>query len=330
MSSAVTSYTIFTVFSQMSVGALIAMVIADFLAKSKEDAQFFETGAWVSVPVAVIALIGILSHEARPMLAMMTMNTNLMTSWLSREVLALTIFVILAVIYTIMWLLHPDYGSLKWFPVFPAIIGKFMSLRKLVGVLAAVIGLAFLGVSARAYMMVGLPSLNQMTTPIFFYVTALLAGITAVAAVLSLKYMMKKTGDEPLARMLWIVMGITLVMVIVLIVGLLANTSMLKVAETEYAMVAQDETLEMMLAGEYATFYMARWVIGVGLALIFTVALALPLKKKNLATASALAFLLFIVVFIGEILGRVVLFGTNVPLGHVMPNIAAFYTGLGL
>jgi DMSO reductase anchor subunit len=330
MSSAVTSYVIFTVFSQMSVGALIAMVIADFLTKSKEDAKFFETGAWVSVPVAVIALIGILSHEARPMLAMMTMNTNLATSWLSREVLALTIFVILAVIYTIMWLFEPEYGSLKWFPIIPSIVGKLISLRKIVGVLAAVIGLGFLVVSARAYMMYTLPSLNQITTPLFFIVTAFLAGLTAVAAVLSLKYMVKKAGDEPLARMLWITMGIALVMLIVLIVALLANTSMLKVAETEYAKVAQDETLEMMLVGEYATFYMARWVIGVGLALIFTLALALPLKKKNMATASALAVLLFIVVLIGEILGRTVFFGTNVPLGHVMPNIEAFYTAIGL
>jgi anaerobic dimethyl sulfoxide reductase subunit C (anchor subunit) len=332
MSSAVTSYVIFTVFSQMSVGALIAMVIADFLAKSKEDAKFFETGAWVSVPVAVIALIGILSHEARPMLAMMTMNTNLATSWLSREVLALTIFVILAVVYTIMWVLHPDYGSLKWFPVFPAIVGKFMSLRKLVGVLGAVIGLAFLGVSARAYMMTGLPALNQPTTPLFFYVTALLAGVTAVAAVLSLKYMVKKTGNEPLAPMLWIVMGITLVMLIVLIAGLLAAPKFLapENAPTIYARAALEETLAGMKTGDYATFYMVRWVIGVGLALICTIALALPLKKKSMATASALAILLFIVVLIGELLGRTVFFGTNVPLGHVMPNIEAFYTGLGL
>jgi len=332
MSSAVTSYMVFTVFSQMSVGALIAMVIADFLAKSKEDAKFFETGAWVSVPVAVIALIGILSHEARPMLAMMTMNTNLATSWLSREVLALTIFVILAVIYTIMWVLHPDYGSLKWFPVIPSIVAKFTSLRKPVGVLGAVIGLAFLGVSAKAYMMYSLPSLNLPTTPLFFFVTALLAGVTAVAAVLSLKYLMKKAGDEPLARMLWIVMGVALVMLIVLIAGLLLQTNFLapENAPTRYAAVAFEETLAGMKTGDYATFYMARWVLGVVLALICTIALALPLKKKNMATASALAVLLFIVVLIGELMGRAVLFGTNVPLGHVMPNIEAFYTGLGL
>jgi len=328
MSSAVTAYVVFTVFTQMSVGALIAMLIADFLAKSKEDAKFFETGAWICVPVAAIGLIGILSHEARPIQAMFTMTKNVSSSLLSQEVLVLTIFVILAVIYTAMWLLEPEYGSLKGFPVIPAIVGKLMPLRKPVGVLAAVVGLAFPYISAAAYMIYTLPSLNQPTTILFFYVTALLAGVTAVAAVLSVKYTMKKEGDEPLARMLWITMGIALVMVIVLAVGLILNTGMLEVAETEYAQVAQHETLSM-LSGEYSTLYMARWVIGVGLALICTIALALPLKKKSMATASMIAIVLFIVVLIGEIMGRTVMFGTNVPLGDVLPNVGAFYTALG-
>ncbi|HUV80006.1 MAG TPA: DmsC/YnfH family molybdoenzyme membrane anchor subunit [Candidatus Bathyarchaeia archaeon] len=328
MSSAVTAYVVFTVFTQMSVGALIAMLIADFLAKSKEDAKFFETGAWICVPVAAIGLIGILSHEARPIQAMFTMTKNVSSSLLSQEVLVLTIFVILAVIYTAMWLLEPEYGSLKGFPVIPSIVGKLMPLRKPVGVLAAVVGLAFPYISAAAYMIYTLPSLNQPTTILFFYVTALLAGVTAVAAVLSVKYTMKKEGDEPLARMLWITMGIALVMVIVLAVGLILNTGMLEVAETEYAQVAQHETLSM-LSGEYSTLYMARWVIGVGLALICTIALALPLKKKSMATASMIAIVLFIVVLIGELMGRTVMFGTNVPLGDVLPNIEAFYTALG-
>jgi DMSO reductase anchor subunit len=330
MSSAVTAYVIFTVFTQMSVGALIAMLIADFLAKGKEDAKFFETGAWVCVPVVVIGLIGILSHEARPIQAMMTMTANVGSSSLSQEVLVLTIFAILAVIYTAMWLFEPEYGSLKGFPAIPSIVGKLMPLRKPVGVLAAVVGLAFLYISANAYMMYTLPSLNHPTTVLFFYVTALLAGVTAVAAVLSVKYTMEKEGDELLARMLWITLGIALVMVIVLIAGLLVNTSMLQVAETEYALVAQHETLTSMLSGEYSTLYMARWVIGVGLALLCTVALALPLKKKNMATASMIAIALFVVVLIGELMGRTVMFGTNVPLGQVLPNIEAFYTTIGL
>jgi DMSO reductase anchor subunit len=329
-SSAVTSYVIFTVFSQMSVGALIAMVIADFLAKGKEDAKFFETGAWVSVPVAVIGLIGILSHEARPIQAMFTMTRNVSSSLLSQEVLVLTIFVILAVIYTAMWLLEPEYGSLKWFPVIPSIVGKLMPLRKPVGVLAALVGLAFPYISAAAYMVYTLPSLNHPTTILFFYVTALLGGVMAVAAILSLKYLVKKEGDEPLARMLWIAMGTALVMVIVLAVGLWANTGMLETAATRYAEVAQMETLDSMLEGDYASLYMGRWVIGVGLALICTIALALPLSKKNMAMASMIVIVLFIVVLIGEIMGRAVFFGTNVPLGTVLPNIEAFYSTIGL
>ena len=327
--SAVTSYMIFTVFSQMSVGALIAMVIADFLAKGKEEAKFVETGAWVSVPVVVIGLIGILSHEARPIQAMMTMTTNVGSSLLSQEVLVLTIFAILAVIYSAMWLFAPEYGSLNWFPAIPSMVGKLMPLRKIVGVLGAVVGLAFLYISAAAYMMVTLPSLNQPTTPLFFYVTALLVGVTAVAAVLSLKYMVKKEGEELLASMLWITMGVSLVMVIVLAVGLYANTGMLEVADTEYALMAQEGTLELM-ASEYSTLYMARWVIGVGLALVLSVALALPLKSKSMATASMIAIALFIVVLVGELMGRAVMFGTLVPLGELMPNIEAFYTTIGL
>ncbi len=325
-----TAYVVFTVFSQMAVGALIAMVIADFIAKKdKATLKFFETGAWVCVPVAVIALIGILTHEARPMLAMMTMNTNLATSWLSREVFSLTIFVILAVIYTIMWLLEPEYGSLKKFPAIPSIVAKFMPLRKPVGVLAAIVGFVFLGVSAKAYMIPTLPALNNPTTTLFFVVTALLAGITAVAAVLSVKYLMKKEAEEPLARYLWITVGIAFVTVIVLIVGLLVNTSTLQIAETKYASVAQTETLTSMKTGEYATLYIARWVIGVGLALVCLAAVVLPLRKKDLAKASALTIALFAVVLIGEILGRTVFFGANVPLGEVMPNIEAFYAAIG-
>jgi DMSO reductase anchor subunit len=329
MSSAVTSYVIFTVFSQMSVGALIAMVIADFLAKSKEDAGFFETGAWVSVPIAIIGLIAMLSHEARPMQAMMTMTNNLGTSWLSREVLAFTIFFILAIIYTIMWVLEPEYGSLKKFPWVPALVGKLMPLRKPVGVLGAIVGFAYLGVGARAYMMPTMPALNQPTTPLFFVVTALLAGITAVAAVLSLKYLMKKEGEEPLARMLWITMGIAVVMVIVLAVGLIANATLLQTAPTKYASVALHETLAL-LATEYASLNLARWIIGVGLALIFAIVLVFPLKKKNMAAASGITVLLFLVVLIGELIGRTVFFGTNVPTGEVMPPVQAFYYALGL
>ncbi|MCK4475540.1 MAG: dimethyl sulfoxide reductase anchor subunit [Methanophagales archaeon] len=316
-----TAYVVFTVFSQMAVGALIAMVIADFLAKGKEDLRFFETGAWVCVPIAIIGLIAMLSHEARPFLAMKTMNANLATSWLSRESLVLTIFVILAVIYTVLWLFEPEYGSLKGIPLIPKIAKPFIPLRKAVGIISAIVGIAFLGVSAKAYMMLGLPAMDQATTPLFFFVTTLLVGVTAVAAVLSLKYMLKKETVEPFARYLWATWGIALVMVIVLLFTLFANISVLQTAETEGATLAQAKTLENMLHGDYTALFWSRVVIGVILTLVCLTALVLPLKKKDISKASALTFAVFVCALIGELLGRAVFFGANVPLGEVMPYI---------
>ena len=317
-----TAYVVFTVFSQMAVGALIAMVIADFLGKKDTAAlKFFETGAWVCVPVAVIGLIAMLSHEARPFLAMMTMNANLATSWLSRESLVLTVFVVLAVIYTVLWLFEPEYGSLRGIPLIPKIAKPFMPLRKAVGIISAVVGIAFLGVSAKAYMMMGLPAMDQATTPLFFLVTTLLVGVTAVAAVLSLKYLTKKETVEPFARYLWATLGIALVMVIVLLFTLFANISVLQTAETEAATLAQANTLENMLHGDYTALFYARVVIGVILTLVCLAALILPLKKKDISKASVLTLAVFVCALIGELLGRAVFFGANVPLGEVMPYI---------
>ncbi|MCD6599004.1 MAG: dimethyl sulfoxide reductase anchor subunit [Dehalococcoidia bacterium] len=319
-----TAYVIFTVFSQMAVGALIAMVIADFLAKGKEEAKFFETGAWVSVPVAVIGLIAMLSHEARPIQAMMTMNANLATSWLSRESLVLTVFVVLAVIYTVLWVCEQEYGSLKGIPVIPKIAKIFMPLRKVVGIISAAVGIVFLGVSAKAYMLMGLPASNQSTTPLFFFITTLLVGVTAVAAVLSVKYVVKKEAVKPFTSLLWATWGIALVMAIVLLFTLFANISALQqagIGVSEGTRLAQAETLENMLHGDYTTLFYARVIIGVVLTLVCLAALILPLKKKDISKASALTFAVFVCVLIGELLGRAVFFGANVPLGEVMPYV---------
>jgi DMSO reductase anchor subunit len=316
-----TAYIVFTVFSQMAVGALIALLIADFLAQGKEDAKFFETGAWVPVPVGIIGLIAMLSHEARPLQAMMTMNTNLATSWLSREVLALTIFVILAVLYMVLWIFKPEYGSFKWFPVIPKLAEKFMVLRKPVGILGAVAGFGYLGVSARSYMMLGMPAWNQLSTALYFLVTSLLAGVTAVAAVLSVKYLVKKGAGKPFTSFLWATVGIAVVMVVVLGVALYSNITMLPLAETEAASIAQDATREDMLAGEHAPFLWLRVVIGIGLVLVCLVALAVALVKNSISKASFLVILVFACAFIGELLGRIVFFGANVPLGEVIPYV---------
>jgi DMSO reductase anchor subunit len=318
-------HVLFTVFTQISVGALIAMVIADFFAKNNKELNFVETGAWVSPIALVIGAIAMLSHEAKPILAAMSITNNFPTSPLSFESGIMTGFGILMAVCFLLWVLHKDYGTLKFIPGLRSLATWLTPLRKPVGILAAVVGLVFVPASAAAYMLPGLPGTSLITTPVFFYVTTLMAGMTAVAAVLSVKYLIKKENEAVLARLLWVTWGISLAMMIVLIFAIPANISLLKVpAETEMANIAQAETLEGIIAGECTSFFWARLIIGVVLPIICLAVLPFALKKKEIAKASGITVLLFVLVLIGEIAGRMVLLASSVPLGEVAPYVLSY------
>jgi DMSO reductase anchor subunit len=327
-----TAYVVFTVFSQMAVGALIAMVIADFIGKEK---KFFETASWVIVPAVIISLVAILSHEARPLLAMMTMSANLGSSWLSRESFTLTIFAILAVIYTCLWIFEPEYGSFKRISetlhgLIARIAKPFVPFRKPIGIIVALFGIAFLVISAKAYMMLGLPAMNHYTTPLFFIVTALLTGTMLVAAVLSIKYLMApKEYAEPLSSYLGVAWKVVLGSVIAGIIILAGYLQILKgPAVSHGAGIAQKMTLMNILSGEMTTVFWLYVAIGFIVTVILVAAVAAFLKK-DVSKAAVLSILLFATVLIGELLGRIVLFGANVPLGEVIPGIEVFYSAIG-
>ncbi len=315
-----TAYVVFTVFSQMAVGALIAMLIADFLGKDK---KFFETASWVIVPAVIISLVAILSHEARPLLAMMTMSANLGSSWLSRESFMLTIFAVLAVIYTCLWIFEPEYGSFKRISetlhgLIAKIAKPFVPFRKPLGIISALVGIAFLYTSAKAYMLMGLPAMNHVTTLLFFIVTALLTGTMLVAAVLSIKYRMApKEYAEPLGAYLGVVWKVALGSVIAGIIVLAGYLQILKGPAVSHAAgIAQEMTLTNILSGEMTTVFWLYVTIGFILTVILIAAVAAFLKK-DVSKAAVLSIILFASVLVGELLGRLVFFGANVPLGVV-------------
>jgi len=320
-------HVLFTVFTQISVGALLSMLIADFLAKEDKELNFIETGAWVSPVALAIGGIAMLSHEARPMLAATSITKNFPTSPLSLEAGIMTGFGILMALYFLLWILHPDYGTpgIRRIPGLNALAKWLTPLRKPVGIIGVAVGLIFVQASAAVYMIPGLPGTSLITTPIFFYVTTLLAGVTAVAAVLSVKYMIKKESEELLTRLLWVSWGISLIMMIVLILAIPANISSLKApAETVAASMARAKTLEEIIAGEWTSLFWARLMVGVILPIICLAVLPFALRKKEITKASGITVLLFVLLLIGEISGRMVLLASSVPLGEVAPYVLSY------
>ena len=308
-------YIIFTVFSQMAVGALIALVIADFLAKDEKAEMFYEPGSYIILPAVIIAGIAILL-SILPNVAISYLIISKPEAWVARETLMMSLFGVWALIYTILWVLHPEYGSLRGkIGLVDKIVDKLVGsstkeIRQAVGLIGIVVGILFVTTSGMTYVLIGLPILNHFTTPLFFIMTALLVGPATVAAVVSLKY---KRSDEVEAKKytetLSTYLGTIWKFVLVATIALLALIAVhLQFLQSPAMGPAGRMTLESMLAGEYATLFFMRLIIGIAVTLILLVGVMLSLKAENLSRATTLMMGIFASVLIGELLGRMLFF----------------------
>ncbi|MDD2777500.1 MAG: hypothetical protein PHS47_05295 [Methanocellales archaeon] len=308
-------YTVFTVLSQMAVGALIALVIADFLAKDEKAEMFYETASYILLPAVAIATIAILL-SILPNIAISYLIISRPEAWVARETLMMSLFGIWALVYTILWVLHPKYGSLRGkVSLVDKIVDKLVGdsikdIRQAVGLIGIVVGILFVTTSGMTYALVGLPVLNHFTTPLFFIMTALLVGPATVAAVVSLKY--KKSDQveankyaETLSTYLGIIWKYLLVATIVLIALIAVHLQFL---QSPGMGPGGRMVVENMLVGEYAATFLMRMIIGIAVTLILLVGIMLSLKAENVSRAATLTLVVFASVIIGEILGRVLFY----------------------
>ncbi|MDD4898349.1 MAG: hypothetical protein PHY36_02075 [Methanocellales archaeon] len=308
-------YTVFTVLSQMAVGALIALVIADFLAKDEKAEMFYETASYILLPAVAIAAIAILL-SILPNIAISYLIISRPEAWVARETLMMSLFGVWALVYTILWVLHPKYGSLRGkVSLVDKIVDKLVGdsikdIRQAVGLIGIVVGILFVTTSGMTYALVGLPVLNHFTTPLFFIMTALLVGPATVAAVVSLKY--KKSDQveankyaETLSTYLGIIWKYLLVATIVLIALIAVHLQFL---QSPGMGPGGRMVVENMLVGEYAATFLMRMIIGIAVTLILLVGIMLSLKAENVSRAATLTLVVFASVIIGEILGRVLFY----------------------
>jgi len=137
--------------TQLSVGAFAALALQDLLGRAASIRVVLEAAA-----TAVISLQAALLHLGRPVHAARALK-GWRRSWLSREVLSLSLFAGAASSYAGMLLLGiAGYSA--------------------VGVLASVCGGAGVFCSARIYMVPARPAWNSRYTIVEFFATALLLG----------------------------------------------------------------------------------------------------------------------------------------------------------
>ena len=163
---------LFTVLGQMCVGAFVVLGIVQVFGRARYGKAAVDAIAdpalYAIGPVLVLGLLGSMLHLGNPINAINTLR-HLDSSWLSREIVFGVGFAGLGFLFAMLQFLR--WGS--------------ATLRQVLAIATAVVGLAFIWVMAMVYFSLPtVPAWNMWTTPAQFYLTAGLLGTLAVGAAL--------------------------------------------------------------------------------------------------------------------------------------------------
>lgn len=296
---------LFTILAQMAVGSFLVLGCVHFFAARKaglkeadrmSDRTLFAIGA-----VLILAMLASLFHLGNPANAYRAVS-NLGMSWLSREILAVVLCLVLGGVFLIM----------QWKKI------STFSVRNVIAWAAAICGIFLVYSMANLYMIDTQPTWNSFTTPISFAVTTLLLGLLAVGAslVANYAYNLKKAEDCAEAQcdllrstIRWIaiaaivLLGVEFV-IIPLYMGGLAGKGGVAINSLN------------MLVGEFSLLLVLRLVLaflGAGVFAVFLYQFATsPGREKAMGT---LIYGAFALVLVAEIIGRYLFYATQGQIG---------------
>ena len=291
---------IFTTLAQLAVGMLFVLLIVRRYASrvlGADKAAALTNTPLYSVPVImIVALLASLFHLGKVMNVIGAVP-NLATSWMSREVVCSVTFTVLTVVF----------AFLEWRK-----IGS-EALRIALAWLAVAIGVVLLSSMSATYMLPAQPAWNTPATPINFFVTALLLGILGSAAgvVATAKSQAEEAAVQDVVKS--ILKGSALAAVLLLGVELLILPMYIAYLGTQG--LAAMRSIYLM-ATEYGALLFLRLLlvfIGAGvLAFYLYQKASVAGGEKSFGT---LAYTAFALVFISELLGRVLFYATHYRIG---------------
>lgn len=295
----------YTILTQMSVGAfvILGLVHAFALRKSNEkEANALSDRALLAIgPVVVLGVLVSLLHLGNPANAYRAIS-NIGSSWLSREILSTILFTGVGAVF----------AFLQWRK-----IGTFQ-MRRIVALVAALIGLVLVFCMSQVYLLDFEPAWNTAATPVTFFVTTFLLGGLALGAafVANYTYLKSRPNHADLAvqssllrtSLQWIALGaIVLVgielVVMPLYVSYLSSGSPLAVESAG------------KLTGEYGAIFGLRLALGAIGAVFFGLFLYMTAALNKERLMVNFAYGAFAVVLIAEVLGRFLFYAIHLRMG---------------
>jgi anaerobic dimethyl sulfoxide reductase subunit C len=294
----------FTILAQMSVGSFLILGIVHFFAaraKGEKPADELSDRALLAIfPVLALGLLASLAHLGNPLNAYRAV-TNVGTSWLSREILCGVLFAVTGALFALM----------QWRKIASS------AVRNVIAWVAALIGLVLVYSMSMVYMIPTRPTWDLVTTPLAFFTTTLLLGVLAVGGAFVATYAHDRRTNPAVAKDISGLMRPTiqkLSVAAIVLVGI------------EFVLVPLNLT---MLAGSADTaasagMFMSAygWMFILRLSLVFIGAGVLGIflyqvvqKEGQERMVASLSHTGFLLVLIGEVLGRILFYATSLKIG---------------
>lgn len=264
---------IFTVFSQWSVGIIVAIALLEWLKPKFMESvgtKAMRIPIFIALGVSAIGMFASLLHLNNPFKSY-TSLLGMGHSWLSREIVAVILFNVFLVALTYIWWKKAEQ----------------ISVRKSVGTLTALIGILLIISSATVYYSIPLHAAwNNWTTFANFLLTGLLLGGLTVT------YFVVKSKEEKTTDVLK-VLGIYLSLIIVALVATLAGSAIISGGAIESQQIAATISFSSILY----------WIRILGSLLIPATIVVYMIRSKKLISMKYV-MLATVLVLVGELSGR--------------------------
>jgi len=257
---------------QAAIGAIIWAAVVRL--KDKE-APAFKTNTLVALILSVVGMLASLVHLGKPFLAITSLS-NLVSSWLSREIFFSGGFFVLLIIF--WWLERTD---------------KAVSARNVLSWLAGLAGLVAIFSMGQLYRQTVIPAWQSANTLVDFYATALILGAVVL-------YLTAGKERARLPRLDLAVLAIVFIQ-IAFVQNYLAGVG---------AMAGAGQESAALLAGSYGFLTVLRWLLMLGG--IFLVVLS---RTDKYASQAGILYTGVGVLLVGAFIGRFLFYVSGIPIG---------------
>ena len=297
----------FTILSQMSIGAFVVLGVIHFFAARKAglaEADRLSDRALLAIgPTLVLGMIASFFHLGNPLNAVRALG-NLGSSWLSREIFLVVVFMVVGAVFALM----------QWRKL------GTPQIRNAVALLAALVGLAQVYSMAMVYALPTQPYWNvPLATPLAFFATSFLLGALSVGSALVANYAYIRRKNPSCAEaqcelLRETVKGIAVAGVVLLGIQLIAAPLQLSLlaGQSEPAGVASAARLTQ----DYGLLYALRLVlafVGAGLFGLYLYRNASVAGREKLMGSAV--YVAFAIVLVAEVVGRFLFYAAHVKIG---------------